>query len=154
VRTDKLIILLVEDSEEDVILIRHAFEACGCSGTVAHVPDGVAAIDYLVGTPPYDDRDRFPFPNTLLIDLKMPRLDGFELLQWLQEHPRCAVIPSIIYSSSYLEPDVARAYQLNANAFIAKPNNLSGIINVIKAIRQFWSLCERPPVPETANCSP
>jgi CheY-like chemotaxis protein len=78
----------------------------------------------------------------------MPGMDGFELLQWLKEHPECGIIPVIVFSSSRREADVRKAYQLGANAYIMKPRKLVELVDVLHSTYEFWSHCERPAIPK------
>ena len=140
-----LVILLVEDDENDVILVRKAIETGGAGHTVQAVTDGEQAIRYLQGIDEYADRERYPVPNVVLSDLKMPRMTGFELLRWLRANPKYSVIPTIIYSNSALESDVREAYRLGANSYIAKPPSLGALVETLRAIYEYWSRCECPP---------
>lgn len=149
---EPLRILMADDSDEDVALVQHALKVNNFPGRLHRVCDGQEAVDYLQARPPFQDRVQNPFPNTILTDLKMPRMDGFGLLTWLRSHPNCAVIPAIVYSSSFLEPDVKTAYQLGANAFISKPHNLEDLIRIIRLTNDFWSLCLRPSPPVGDRC--
>jgi CheY-like chemotaxis protein len=143
----QLDVLLVEDDSNDVELFTRAFIKSGRTRFFQVVRDGEEAIDYLRGQPPYEDRDAYPPPNVIITDLKMPRTDGFRLLQWLHDHPECAVIPTIVLSGSALEGDVRKAYSLGASAFMNKPAGFGKLVRMVEAIFAFWSLCERPEIP-------
>ena len=143
-----LVILLVEDDENDVFLLHKATQVGGEGHTVRAVHDGIEAIDYLKGSGGFQDRNRFPLPNVILSDLKMPRMNGFELLEWVRANSHYSVIPAIIYSSSRLEKDVRRAYQLGANSYITKPGNLVEMIDILRIIYDYWSRCECPSLRE------
>src|SRR5947209_1880270 len=119
----QLNVLMVDDSPEDIELFTRAFEMQGRTRSFFAVHDGEEAIAYLRCQPPYQNRMSYPSPNIIITDLKMPRMDGFQFLQWLHSHPECSVIPAIVFSGSALEADVRRAYQLGANAFINKPTS-------------------------------
>ena len=137
-------VLVVEDDPNDVLLLKMGFQRSNRSSALRIVDDGEQAVKYLCGQPPFEDRTRYPFPNMILTDLKMPRMDGFELLSWLRDHPEYAVIPTIVMSSSGHPKDVRRAYQLGANCFFVKPSNLDELLVLIRVTFQFWSQCERP----------
>ncbi len=145
-------ILMVDDSPDDVFLVRRALQASGIEGWLQSAADGEEGIGYLRGQGEFGDRARHPFPNVLLLDLKMPRVDGFGVLRWLKGHPDCKVIPVIVFSSSFLESDVREAYTLGANAFISKPAGLNELIEILRAALGFWSRCEVPRPPEGERC--
>lgn len=134
------------------MLFRHALATSRLRTTFSHVSDGQEAIAYLRADPPFSDRTRHPFPEMVVTDLKMPGTDGFQLLSWLKNHPDCAVIPTLVLSSSYMEADVARAYELGANAFLSKPSDIKQYADLLLATYMFWSKCHRPPVPKEHKC--
>ena len=138
--------LLVEDDDNDIFLVRKATESGGEGHAVCAVHDGLEAIDYLKGVGPYADRRRFPIPNVVLTDLKMPKMNGFEFLEWVRANSHFSVIPTIVYSSSRIDTDVRRAYQLGANSYIAKPSNLAAMVEILRTIYHYWSHCECPAV--------
>ena len=139
---------MVDDSIEDQAFVRYALEKSGVGEVFVAVNDGLEAIQYLQGEGQFADRGRFPVPNMVLCDLKMPRMDGFQFLQWVKEHASCSVIPTIILSSSGLVNDVKKAYELGANAYIVKPTSLNVLVDMIKTTCDFWELCQRPELPE------
>jgi CheY-like chemotaxis protein len=149
-RNGRLVILLVEDEENDILFVRHATEKSNANHTLNAVHDGKEAIRYLRGEGLYADRQKFPSPNVVLTDLKMPGMNGFDLLKWLRSHPECSVIPVIVYSTSRLEADVREAYRLGANSFIYKPTDLNELVDIFETIYDYWSKCECPPTPN--NC--
>jgi CheY-like chemotaxis protein len=136
-------LLLAEDTQTDVELYRIALARAGELRSIHVVEDGVEAIQYLQGRPPFDPH-RDPQPNVVFLDLKMPRMDGFDVLNWLQKHPECSVIPTIIFSNSWLDRDVIRAYKLGANAFFAKPAQLNDLVHLLRATFEFWARVQRP----------
>ena len=119
--TDPLIILIAEDDPNDVLLLRRAFQKNGLDLPVHVCTDGQDAIDYLRAHGPYADREKYPFPRAIITDLKMPRCSGFELLQWLDEHAECSVIPTIVLSASAEDRDVTvhgrRFYRVEGAGF-------------------------------------
>jgi CheY-like chemotaxis protein len=141
----QLNILAAEDTPSDVELFEIALKKCGNVRSLQIVRDGQEVIDYLQGHHPFTTNKREP-PNVIFMDLKMPRLTGFEVLQWLRKHPECSVIPVVIMSSSSLEDDVLQAYRLGANAFFEKPTNFEQLQSIIRSILTFWSHAKRPPV--------
>ena len=136
-------ILIAEDSAADVELLQIALPRAGFTGFTYFVRDGQEAIDYLEGAGQYADRSRFPFPRVLVTDLKMPRLDGFQLLHWLRTHPRCS-IPVILLSSSELQEDIQSAYKLGANTYFQKPSTFDGLVALLKQFQGYWSKSEVP----------
>jgi CheY-like chemotaxis protein len=146
-----LTILIAEDTETDAELVKIALRSIGVKNSAEIVPDGQAVIDYLCGTGKYHDRAAFPFPSILFVDLKMPRVNGFELLRWLKDHPECSIIPVIVLSSSKTESDVTMAYQLGANAYLMKPANLDDLKAMLRTTLEFWDWCCKPAVPKTCE---
>jgi CheY-like chemotaxis protein len=138
-------ILAAEDSPSDIELLKMALTRCGDVRSLQIVRDGQEVIDYLQGEPPYNEPER-PAPNLVLMDLKMPRMNGLDVLQWLRKHPECSVIPVIIMSNSPLEEDVQKAYRLGANAYFQKPSNFAALEEILRSILQFWSHAKRPPI--------
>jgi CheY-like chemotaxis protein len=137
--TEGAVFLCVEDDPNDVDLLKMAFHR----QHFAHlhiVCDGQEAIDYLTGVGGYNDRQHFPVPNVILLDLKMPRVDGFGFLKWLGEKapPELGRIPVIVMSSSSEPRDVNRAYDLGANCYLAKPLDWQLIRERMKLLGIFW----------------
>jgi len=137
-------ILLVEDDENDAMLLRMAFEKNNISNPVQWVKDGLEAVDYLNGAGAYADRARYPFPEVLLLDLKMPRMTGLELLAWIGEHPDFKVIPTIIMTSSKQELDIQKAYQLGANTYMTKPCSFDELAKMVKLTHEYWAVSSKP----------
>ena len=142
----RLNILLLEDNPDDVFFVQRALEEVAAGHRLRTVQNGEEAIAYLRGEGRYEDRKGFPVPNIIVTDLKMPCMGGFEFLSWLRKHPECSVIPTVVLSSSAIESDVRRAYQLGANAFMRKPTALEELVRLIRVTYEYWSLCERPPM--------
>src|SRR5678815_3906678 len=119
-----LTVLLAEDNEDDAHLVQLAMTRASIRQPMQHVCDGVEVVEYLCAKGRYADREKFPFPRVLITDLKMPRMNGFEVLEWLSRHPECSVIPSVVLSASAHEADVDQAYSLGASAYFRKPATL------------------------------
>ena len=145
-------LLMADDSEADQLFVRNALDASGVVTSFNAVSDGREAIDYLQAKGDFANRARFPFPNILLLDIKMPGVNGFEVLTWLRDHPECKVIPTIMFSSSAMELDVHQAYVLGANAFMVKPTSAKELTQLIQLTYQFWSHCETPAPPPGQRC--
>ena len=115
------LILLVEDNQDDILLIRRAFERAGIGQQIQSVTSGVDAIAYLRGDPPYEDRGKHPIPGLVLLDIKMPVMDGFEVLQWIRGQWELSHVCVVMLTSSDEIRDVNRAYKLGADSFLVKP---------------------------------
>ncbi|MBI5766242.1 MAG: response regulator [Verrucomicrobia bacterium] len=133
------VILLAEDNELDAVLFTKVNERCGNLFQVVRVTDGLEAVDYLRGAGAYTDHTKFPVANLLLLDLKMPNKDGFEVLRWRQDHPAFLHIPVIVYSASYLPADVERAYGLGASSYVVKPTDPARLERFVRSLQTFWS---------------
>ena len=132
--------LLVEDNADDVVLVEYAFKEAGAPHRLHAVGDGQQAMDYMMGKGAYADRKEYPLPSVILLDIKMPRVSGFEFLEWLhREAPEdLRLIPVIVMSSSNDERDVKKAYQLGANCYLIKPIPWSEFKEQLKALNIFW----------------
>jgi len=141
-------ILLAEDNENDVVMLRRAARQAKFTNPVQVVEDGEEAIAYLLGDRKYADRRRYPLPGLLLLDLKMPRRNGFEVLQWLREQPDFAQLQVIVLSSSDEISDINRAYELGANSFLVKPMFFSEFVGMLEALHSYclrvWQQPKRP----------
>src|SRR6266478_3381503 len=132
--TNAKIVLVADDDENDVLLLRRAFQKAGLSHTIIHVKDGQEAIDYLSGV----GADVKPPPSLLVLDLKMPRLDGFDVLEWLQSRQEQLPVPVVVFSSSALPMDKEKAETLGAHDYLVKPDNLDSWILVAKRLHEQW----------------
>src|SRR5580692_2161995 len=116
-------ILLAEDDENDAFFMKHAFKEVGIFNSLQVARDGKQAVDYLAGSGDYADRNRFPLPSLTLLDLKLPRLTGLEVLKWVRQQDELKSLIVIILSSSHQASDIAKAYELGANAYLIKPSS-------------------------------
>src|SRR5579884_733406 len=132
IRSGKLEILLVEDDDTDIFFVERAARASQHVQSFHVVRNGVEAIKYLKGEPPYSDRAKHPMPNVILTDIQMPIMGGFDFLRWLQEHSECRIIPVMVYSSSKMESDVKQAYILGANAYYYKPSQMKDMLEFLQ----------------------
>src|SRR3954451_21408163 len=114
-------ILVAEDDEDDFFVLRRGFQKAGLAVKLERAWNGEVALNYLSGEPPFSDRNQHPFPDVLLLDIKMPREDGFDLLRKLQLHPELRSVPVVVLSSSLLQADKQKAKSLGAREFITKP---------------------------------
>ena len=142
--TQMFAILIAEDSPQDAELLQLALKRAGLGGPLRFVSDGVEAIAYLEGRGEYADRETFPFPRVIITDLKMPRLNGLELLNWLSDHPECHVIPTILLSGSELSQDITAAYKFGANTYFTKPTDFETLLQMVRSWKEYWSRSELP----------
>jgi len=138
-------ILLVEDDENDVLLIQRAFQKAGLRHTLKVVRNGEQAMAYLAGSGAYANRDRFPTPFLVLLDLKMPGTDGFDVLQWIRAEPAWKRLLVVVLTSSNLQADVDRAYELGANSYLVKPVEFSEMLNLLQRFEAYWTEINRTP---------
>jgi len=139
-------ILLVEDNRMDVELTLDAFKEARLLNTIYVSPNGQDALDYLFGRGKYADRIAYPIPNLVLLDLKLPGVDGFDVLRQVKSAPILRRLPVIILTSSKEEGDRALTYDIGANSYIVKPVSFNGFLDVIKQIEGYWiSLNVAPP---------
>lgn len=139
-------ILIAEDQPDDAFLLQRAFRANNITDPMHIVTDGTEAIAYLRGEGKYADREIYEFPSFIISDLKMPRQDGFSILEALRSKPEWSVVPMIILSGSADENDIERAYMLCAKAYLVKPASFEELRLLVKKFHEFWSLCETPRV--------
>lgn len=142
---DNKIILLVEDEPNDVVLIQRAFQKAGLQNSLKVVRNGDQAIEYLSGEDVYSDRERYPLPFLVLLDLKMPGTDGFEVLEWARNVPSLKRLLIVVLTSSNLQSDVDRAYELGANSYLVKPVEFDDMVNLIKRFEAYWTEINRVP---------
>lgn len=138
-------ILLVEDSRDDVLLMQRAFRLAKIANPLAVVGDGQAAVDYLAGEAACADRDRHPLPLVVLLDLKLPRKSGLEVLEWLKAQPGLRRLPVVVFTSSQEHPDVTRAYDLGANSYLVKPVHFQDLQEMVRALHFYWVILNAPP---------
>lgn len=137
-------ILLVEDNSSDEKLTRVAFKNCGVSNNVVVVRDGAAALDYLFATGEYSERDAAVLPRLVLLDIKLPKIDGLEVLRRLRADPHTQLVPVVILTSSKQDEDVLRGYELGANAYVRKPVEFAEFAAAAKTVGLFWLLLNEP----------
>jgi CheY-like chemotaxis protein len=130
-------ILHVEDEENDVLLFKHALSKAGVENPVHVAHNGREAIEYFEGEGKFSNRDEFPLPHVILLDLKLPLVPGVEVLKWIRENGPPAV-PVVVLTSSENEADIEAAYRLGANGYVVKPNEVGKLVDVAKAIKSFW----------------
>jgi CheY-like chemotaxis protein len=131
-------ILLAEDDENDAFFCRRALQQSGLTHSLVHVSNGEECIKYLSGTDRYADRTKYPFPNLLLLDLKMPVASGFDVLAWLHEHPELKKLPVIILTGSVDAEDRSEAWKRGASDFQCKPIEFDDLVKIMKALGSRW----------------
>jgi CheY-like chemotaxis protein len=134
------LVLYVEDEESDRIFMERAFGKAGLGQALRMAVNGQEAIDYLSGNGPYANRDQHPLPGIVLLDLNMPVVTGFEVLQWMKEDPQLTALPVVIFSSSTKGEDKAKARELGANEYLEKPHSVSKWGEVVERLRSVWGL--------------
>ena len=140
-------ILLVEDNPDDIVLTLRAFKKCNLANDVVQAHDGVEALDYILGTGQYAGRDATDVPAVILLDLKLPKIDGMEVLRRLRADPRTKLAPVVILTSSREERDVVNGYLLGANSYIRKPVDFEQFAEAVKQLGLYWLLLNEPPPP-------
>lgn len=131
-------ILLVEDNEDDAFFMKQALKDAEIANPFQHVEDGQAAIDYLAGTGKYADRQQYPLPMVVFLDLKLPFKTGHEVLQWIRAQPQFQKLVVIVLTSSSEPVDLKRSYQLGANSFVVKPPTPDQLLDLAQAFKLWW----------------
>lgn len=134
-------ILVLEDDQNDVLLLKRALNKNGITNPVQVLADGDEAIAYLTGYGHFSNRDTFPLPKFIILDLKMPRRSGLEVLKWLKKCPDFREIPKIVLTASADSGDIAAAYALGANSYMVKPAEFEEFQRLIKTIIDYWTVC-------------
>jgi CheY-like chemotaxis protein len=134
------VILHVEDDPNDVVLVELAFRKASFPSVLKVVNDGELAVGYLNGDGIYSNRETYPFPTLMLLDMKLPRRSGLEVLSWVRAHkdPQIRFLPVVILTSSNQPPDIVGAYDLGVNSYLVKPGDLGLLAEMAKAISQYW----------------
>jgi CheY-like chemotaxis protein len=140
-------ILLVEDNEEDILLLRRAFRNANIANRLVEVRDGQAAIQYLSGDADYADRARYPIPFLVLLDLRLPKLSGFEVLAWIRDQPEFAELIIVVLTGSDQVQDITKAHELGANSYLVKPGDFHDLVEIVKRIEGRWLITDRPHEP-------
>lgn len=139
-------ILYVEDEENDVFLMRLAWKKAGLINPLQVVTDGEQALAYLAGDGKFANRNEHPVPCMVLLDLKLPKVSGFEVLKWIRRQPRIHTLLVVVLSSSNQTLDIHTAYTHGANAFVVKPPNADGLVEMAASLKNFWlTRAQMPP---------
>lgn len=144
---DEKVILLVEDNADDEALAKRAFKKNNVMNNVVVARDGVQALDYLFGTGAHAGRDLNIMPTVVLLDLKLPKVDGLEVLRRLRADARTRLLPVVVLTSSKEEQDLVKSYSLGVNSYIRKPVDFEQFIEAVKQLGLYWLvLNEAPPM--------
>jgi two-component system response regulator len=142
--TDK-VILLVEDNPDDELLMLRALRKNNVTGEVVVARDGVEALDYLFGEGSYAGRDTTVMPQLILLDLKLPRIDGLEVLRRLRSDERTRLLPVVILTSSREQQDMLDGYGLGANSYVRKPVNFEQFVRAVEQLKLYWLILNEAP---------
>ena len=138
-------ILLIEDDKNDRVLIKRAFSKANIVNSLQIVKNGEEAVDYLSGKGDFSDRDKYPLPILILLDLKLPRKSGYEVLSWIRQQPGFKRIPVIVFTSSEQISSINKAYELGANSYLVKPITFDALLNMIKTLNLYWLILNKMP---------
>lgn len=147
---DPVEILLIEDSPSDAKLTIRALKKSNISNPVKHLEDGATALDYLFCTGQYADRDGAVMPKVVLLDLKLPKVSGMDVLRRIRSDPRTESLPVVILTSSQEQRDVVEGYKLHVNSYIVKPVDFGQFAETVKSLGLYWLIINTPPVEEPA----
>jgi CheY-like chemotaxis protein len=148
--TTAMTILVAEDDPDDVMLLKRAFFKAGVQAALRFVRDGQEVLDYLQGRPPFEDLKENPMPTLLLLDLKMPRLNGFDVLDWLGHQPFLHRLPVVVFSGSAEPEDLRRAYELGASSYLIKPQDPEQFMYMVLTLKSYWIDLNALPPPQPA----
>lgn len=138
-------IILVEDNLDDATLIIRALKKNNLANNLVHLKDGVEALDFLFGVGEYNNDGLHINPKLMLLDLKMPRVNGLEVLKKVKEDPKTKSIPVVVLTSSAEDPDIKKCYELGANSYIVKPVEFDSFIKAVSELGLYWLIRNYPP---------
>ena len=151
---EKQTILLVDDSEDDLLLMKHACEAAHFKPSVRTVGNGEEALAYLQGAGVFGDRTKFPLPTVMLLDLNMPKVNGYDVLAWVRTQPVLKRLSIIFFSASARPEDVEKAFELGANSYLVKPGSLAELIALMCSLRDWPEYNHFPRLPDAERVVP
>jgi CheY-like chemotaxis protein len=132
------LVLVAEDNPDDALLLRRAIDRAGIRARIKIVRDGEEMLLYLQGLGAYADRSANPLPALMILDIKMPKKTGLEVLEWLAVNPQFSVVPTVVLSSSNVERDIRQAYNSGANTYFVKPSTFEELVETMRMIQQYW----------------
>jgi len=135
----------VEDNPDDAFFVERAFKKVGMAGMLRTVSHGEEAVEYLLGRGQFKNEREYPPPELMLLDLKLPRMSGFEVLEWLREQPRLKRLPVVVLSSSAQDSDVNKAYELGANSYLVKPISFEDLVDMLGTLGHYWFRWNKTP---------
>jgi two-component system response regulator len=138
-------ILLVEDNDQDAEIAIRTLKKKGVANEVHWVKDGVEALDFIRATGKYQGRDPNNLPQVVLLDLRLPKMDGLEVLQAIRTDPRLKLLPVVVLTSSTEEEDIVRSYELGVNSYVSKPVTFEDFSHVVEQLGMYWLLINRRP---------
>ncbi|WP_192821844.1 response regulator [Rufibacter sp. LB8] len=142
-----ILILIADDDAEDRMLLKEALEENRLKNALQFVENGEVLMDYLHGEGQYQDREKFPLPGLILLDLNMPKKDGREALKEIKEDPHLRMIPIVVLTTSKAEEDIIKTYDLGVSSFITKPVTFVALVDMMKTLTDYWfELVELPKV--------
>lgn len=142
---EPLTILLVEDNPDHAELVMRNMEDFQVANRIIHVEDGEEALDYLYKRGKYSDREKFPVPHLVLLDLRLPKIDGLEVLKEIKSDVGLRAVPVVILTTSDAERDMAKAYEYHANSYVTKPVNFLEFSRLLKDLGFYWLAWNRQP---------
>jgi len=145
---DSAEILIVEDNPNDAQLTMRSLKKNNLANHIMHVSDGQAAVDYIFGEGEYQGRNVLDQPKVILLDLKLPKLNGLQVLARIRSDARTKILPVVILTSSQQESDLIESYKLGANSYIVKPVEFENFAKSVQEVGLYWLLLNKPPIPE------
>lgn len=146
--SDQALFLLVEDNPDHVVLLQRSFARAKILNPLQVVRSGEEAIDYLAARGKFANREEFPMPSLVLLDLKMPGIDGFDVLRWIRQQPAIGTLRIVVLTTSSDTKDIDLAYTLGANSYLVKPNDFDLFVQVATALSGYWVWLDHSPNPE------
>ncbi len=138
-------VLIVDDEENDAFFLKDALRKAGILSPIQTVANGRLALDYLSGSGDFADRRNYPLPSVVFLDLKLPQVNGLEILKWIREEPSLPSMVVVVLTSSSLDEDIDRAYRLGANSYVVKPSSREKLVAIVKDFGNWWFQHNEPP---------
>ena len=138
-------LLIVEDEDNDVFFLKDALRKAGIGNPIQVVPDGRIALDYLDGVGRFANREAYPLPSVVFLDLKLPQINGLAVLEWIRGQISLPPMVVVVLTASTLDEDIERAYRLGANSYVVKPSSRDKLIAIVKDFSNWWLKHNEPP---------